>query len=94
MSNNNDNDAGGSSSELNNVAPEDTPNVDTLAGDIEQVSESVASNRLESSEPAKSQNIASGLATQTPSQISAGGVSSPKYNYNLSTPQSCDRFDR
>ena len=57
---------------LNNEAPGDTPNVDTLAGDIEQVTESVASSSLESSEPAKSQNIASGLATQTPSQISAG----------------------
>ena len=57
MNNNNDNDAGGSSSELSNEAPGDTPNVDTLAGDIEQVSESVASSSLESSEPAKSQNI-------------------------------------
>ena len=34
ISNNNDNDAGGSSCELNNEAPGDTPNVYTLVGDI------------------------------------------------------------
>ena len=90
MNDDNDNDAGGSSGELNNEAPGENSNVETLAGQIEEVSESVASNSLESSEPAKLQNIASEPATQIPSRISAVGVSSPKRN--LSTPQSCNSW--